>query len=152
MVSIAQRLSGTHQLTMTVNPDSLGPVTVRAHISAAGEVRVELSGATDAGRDALRTILTDLRRDLAAVMPHATLSVGGAADASSDRGGQSGAGSAAADQGGTREGGTRDGGAREGGDRVRSGLRTDGDLDPSASRLIQTTPHAGLGAGLDIFA
>lgn len=152
VVSIAQRPSGTHQLTMTVNPDSLGPVTIRAHISAAGEVRVELSGATDAGRDALRTILVDLRRDLAAVMPHATLSVGGAADASGDRGGQSGAGPAAADQGGTREGGARDGGAREGGDRVRSGLRTDGDLDPSAPRLIQTTPHAGLGAGLDIFA
>lgn len=152
VVSIAQRPSGTHQLTMTVNPDSLGPVTVRAHISAAGEVRVELSGATDAGRDALRTILTDLRRDLAAVMPHATLSVGGAADASGDRGGQSGAGSAAADQSGTREGSARDGGAREGGDRGRSALRTDGDLDPSASRLIKTTPHAGLGAGLDIFA
>lgn len=152
VVSIAQRPSGTHQLTMTVNPDSLGPVTIRAHISAAGDVRVELSGATDAGRDALRTILVDLRRDLAAVMPHATLSVGGAPDASGDRGGQSGAGSAATDQSGTREGSARDGGAREGGDRVRSGLRTDGDLDPSTPRLIQTTPHAGLGAGLDIFA
>src|SRR5690606_3041534 len=73
VMSIVQRPSGTHQLTMTVSPESLGPVTVRAHISAAGDVRVELFGATDAGRDALRVIVADLRRDLAAVLPHASL-------------------------------------------------------------------------------
>ncbi|WP_186307502.1 hypothetical protein [Microbacterium sp. 1.5R] len=90
VVSIAQRPTGTHQLTMTVNPDSLGPVTVRAHIGQSGDVRVELIGATDAGRDALRAIVTDLRRDLAAAMPHASLSIaqGSAADAGADRGSQ----------------------------------------------------------------
>lgn len=91
VVSIAQRPSGTHQLTMTVNPDTLGPVTVRAHIGQAGDVRVELLGATDAGRDALRAIVADLRRDLAAAMPHASLSIaqGSASDPGAERGASS---------------------------------------------------------------
>lgn len=143
VVSIAQRPMGTHQLTMTVNPDSLGPVTVRAQISASGEVQVELSGATDAGRDALRTILVELRRDLAAVMPHATLSVnhGTSADGAGDRGQQT-AGEAPAEQGG----GDRD--ASRGRPDHRRGAEQVADL----SRTIQTTPSAGSGAGLDIFA
>ncbi|MGJ0388356.1 hypothetical protein [Microbacterium sp. CGR1] len=144
VVSVAQRPMGTHHLTMTVNPDSLGPVTVRAHISASGEVQVELSGATDAGRDALRGILVDLRRDLAAVMPHATLSVtqSSAADANGDRSGQT-AGDAAA-----REQGSGDRDASRGRSEQRPGAERASDLP----RLIQTTPHAGIGAGLDIFA
>lgn len=145
VVSIAQRPMGTHQLTMTVNPDSLGPVTVRAHITASGEVRVELSGATDAGRDALRTILVDLRRDLAAVMPHATLSVnhGMSADASAsgDRG-QQAAGDAPAGQGA----GDRDA------NRGRPDHRRGVEQAPELPRTIQTTPSAISGAGLDIFA
>lgn len=52
-------------LTVSVTPDDLGPVTVRAHVGTDG-VRVELFAPTDGGRDALRGILTDLRRDLAA--------------------------------------------------------------------------------------
>lgn len=144
VVSIAQRPTGTHHLTMTVNPDTLGPVTVRAHISATGEVQVELSGATDAGRDALRGILLDLRRDLSAVMPHATLSVaqGSTSDATGDRSGQQGAGGAAGDQGaGDREA-----------DRGRSPQRTGAERAPEVPRPTPTTPHAGVGAGLDIFA
>ena len=143
VVSIAQRPMGTHQLTMTVNPDSLGPVTVRAHISASGDVQVELSGATDAGRDALRTMLVELRRDLAAVMPHASLSVthGTSADASGDRG-QQAAGDAPTGQGaGDREAN------RERPDHPR-GIEQARDLP----RTIQTTPSATSGAGLDIFA
>lgn len=50
-------------MTVHVTPDTLGPVTVRAHVGADG-VRVELFAPTDAGRDALRAILPDLRRDL----------------------------------------------------------------------------------------
>ncbi len=49
-------------MTVHVTPDTLGPVTVRAHVGAEG-VRVELFAPTDAGRDALRAILPDLRRD-----------------------------------------------------------------------------------------
>ncbi|GAA1251051.1 hypothetical protein JOF42_002483 [Microbacterium phyllosphaerae] len=144
VVSIAQRPTGTHHLTMTVNPDSLGPVTVRAHISASGEVQVELSGATDAGRDALRGILIDLRRDLATVMPHATLSInqGTASDANSARSGQEGAGGTGGDQ----AAGDRDS------DRGRSPQRTGAERAPEVARPIPTTSHAGVGAGLDIFA
>lgn len=54
---------GEHVMTVHVTPDNLGPVTVRAHVGAEG-VRVELFAPTDAGRDALRAILPDLRRDL----------------------------------------------------------------------------------------
>ena len=51
-------------MTINVTPDNLGPVTVRAHISA-GDVRLELFAPNDAGREALRSILPDLKRDLA---------------------------------------------------------------------------------------
>lgn len=54
---------GEHVMTVHVTPDNLGPVTVRAHVGVDG-VRVELFAPTDAGRDALRAILPDLRRDL----------------------------------------------------------------------------------------
>jgi flagellar hook-length control protein FliK len=53
---------GEHVMTVHVTPEQLGPVTVRAHVGAEG-VRVELFAPTDAGRDALRAILPDLRRD-----------------------------------------------------------------------------------------
>jgi flagellar hook-length control protein FliK len=55
---------GEHVLTINVTPDNLGPVTVRAHVTI-DSVRVELFAPNDAGRDALRAILPDLRRDLA---------------------------------------------------------------------------------------
>jgi hypothetical protein len=147
VLSIVQRPVGTHQLTMTVSPDTLGPVTVRAHISAGGEVRVELLGATDAGREALRAIVTDLRRDLAAVMPHANLTLGSgsgsAADAGTpDRGAQPGAGGAAGDQGS---------GGRES-VRAPSVPVTGGDAARGPAHPSLTTGHAVSGDGLDIFA
>lgn len=145
VLSIAQRPAGAHQLTMTVNPDSLGPVTVRAHIGQAGEVQVELIGGTDAGRDALRSIVADLRRDLAAVSPHATLSVstGVSADPGSGRGGQAGAEAAAGDQGERRDGPPDQRGQRPGSDR--------GDGLAHTIR-ITTSTRAGVGEGLDTFA
>jgi flagellar hook-length control protein FliK len=51
-------------MTLSVTPDDLGPVTIRAHVGADG-VRVELFAPNDAGREALRAILQDLKRDLA---------------------------------------------------------------------------------------
>lgn len=56
--------AGEHIVTVTVSPEALGPVTVRAHVDAAG-MRVELFAPTEAGRDAIRSILGDLKRDLA---------------------------------------------------------------------------------------
>ena len=63
MFTLAAAGSGEHVMTVHVTPDALGPVTVRAHVGGEG-VRVELFAPTDAGRDALRAILPDLRRDL----------------------------------------------------------------------------------------
>jgi flagellar hook-length control protein FliK len=144
VVSIAQRPAGSHQLTMTVAPDTLGPVTVRAHIGQNGDVRVELVGATDAGREALRAIVSDLRRDLAAVLPHANLSLASASASSSDAGGAERFAQPGADQG---AGGHADGRRGSGAD-VTSGARADA---PPARALPTSTP-AVAGAGLDTFA
>ena len=54
---------GTHVLTLTVSPESVGPVTVRAHVTG-GIMRIELSAPTDQGTDALQSMLSDLKRDL----------------------------------------------------------------------------------------
>ena len=56
---------GRHVLTVPIDPENLGPVRIVAHIGPES-VRVELVGATDASREALRGSLADLRRDLAA--------------------------------------------------------------------------------------
>ncbi|MCW4385730.1 flagellar hook-length control protein FliK [Salinibacterium sp. SYSU T00001] len=69
--------SGEHIITVNVTPENLGPVTVRAHIGADG-MRIELHSASDAGRDALKAILGDLRRDLASLGVHTpSLTAGG---------------------------------------------------------------------------
>lgn len=72
VLSLAQAPDGDHSLTLTVSPENLGPVTVRAHISG-GAIHIELHAPNDLGREALRAILADLRRDLAAAAPHASL-------------------------------------------------------------------------------
>lgn len=64
LFSLASAKPGEHTMTLSVTPENLGPVTVRAQIGADG-VRVELFAANDAGREALRAILQDLKRDLA---------------------------------------------------------------------------------------
>ena len=63
LFTLASAGQGQHVMTVHVTPEALGPVTVRAHVGAEG-VRVELFAPTDVGRDALRSILPDLRRDL----------------------------------------------------------------------------------------
>lgn len=74
VLALARAADGEHSVTLTVSPETLGPVTVRARIGAGG-IRLELHAATDAGREALRAILTDLRRDLAVAAPGSSLSV-----------------------------------------------------------------------------
>jgi len=64
LFTLATGPAGDQIVTVKVTPENLGPVTVRAHIGADG-VRMELFAPNDAGREALRAILTDLRRDLA---------------------------------------------------------------------------------------
>lgn len=77
LLRLARLPEGTHRLTLVVAPESVGPITVRAHIGAGGDVRIELLTATDVARDALRGMLGELRRDLAAIAPSAHVAVGG---------------------------------------------------------------------------
>lgn len=65
---------GEHVMTLKVTPESLGTVTVRAVIGADG-VRLELFAA-DAGREAVRAVLPDLRRELAGSGFNASLDLG----------------------------------------------------------------------------
>jgi hypothetical protein len=74
LFTLAAAGPGVHVVTVDVAPEALGPVTVRAHVSAHG-THVEMFAASDAGRDAVRAILGDLRRDLATA---ASTTAGGA--------------------------------------------------------------------------
>jgi flagellar hook-length control protein FliK len=54
---------GIHRLTVHLHPADLGPVSLVAEIRD-GTISLQLAGATDAGREALRSALPDLRREL----------------------------------------------------------------------------------------
>jgi len=89
---------GEHVMTMRVDPESIGPVRVVAHIATDG-VRIELFGGTDHAREALRSALPDLRRDLASTGLSADLDLAGSSRQNGGRG----------DGAGTREPGLRAG-------------------------------------------
>ncbi|TFC96614.1 flagellar hook-length control protein FliK, partial [Cryobacterium sp. TmT3-12] len=74
LFTLGAAANGDHVMTIRVSPDNLGPITVRAQVSVDG-IRVELIAPTDLARDALRTILPDLRRDLTAGGMSAQLSL-----------------------------------------------------------------------------
>ena len=84
---------GTHSMTISVTPDNLGPVQVRAHVSGEN-VRIELVAPTDQAREALKAILPDLRRDLSSGGGQATLDLSsgnqpsGRENPASDQGGR----------------------------------------------------------------
>jgi flagellar hook-length control protein FliK len=65
VTALAGKTPGEHVLVLKVTPEDLGPVTVRALIGADSSVRVELFAPTDGGRDALKAVLAELKRDLA---------------------------------------------------------------------------------------
>jgi len=73
-MTLARQPDGDHVVVVRVAPDDLGPVTVHARVSDSG-IRIELFAPSDAGRDAIRQILTDLRRDLNATTANASVSV-----------------------------------------------------------------------------
>jgi flagellar hook-length control protein FliK len=89
--TLASAGGGEHTMTVAVNPENLGPVTVQAHISPAG-IRMELFAANADGRDVLRQILPDLKRDLAGAGLNASLdlSSGNQPDSRQPDGGQGG--------------------------------------------------------------
>lgn len=64
IAQLATGPAGEKILTVNVAPENLGPVTVRANISG-DAMRIELFAPQEAGREALRGMLTELRRDLA---------------------------------------------------------------------------------------
>ncbi|GAB2715810.1 flagellar hook-length control protein FliK [Arthrobacter bambusae] len=63
LFSLASAAPGSHVMTLKLSPENLGPLTVRAHIEGAG-VRIELFAPGEAGREAVRSILPELRRGL----------------------------------------------------------------------------------------
>ncbi len=78
LTSLRALPQGDHVLTLTVNPESFGPVKVVAHIGTDG-VHLEIFGASEQARAALRAALPDLRRDLVGVGLDPRLDVGNGA-------------------------------------------------------------------------
>jgi flagellar hook-length control protein FliK len=74
LVNLRAAGDGTHVMTLSITPDSLGPVTVRAHVTG-GDIRIELITSTDQARESLKAILPDLRRDLAVAGTSSTLNL-----------------------------------------------------------------------------
>jgi len=74
MIRLASAENGAHTLVVRVAPDDLGPVTIQAHISDAG-VKIELFAPNDAGREAIKQILPELRRDLTSTAANGSVSV-----------------------------------------------------------------------------
>jgi hypothetical protein len=74
VMTLARQPDGDHVVVVRVAPDDLGPVTVHARVSDTG-VHIELFAPSDGGRDAIRQILDDLRRDLNATTANASVSV-----------------------------------------------------------------------------
>jgi hypothetical protein len=54
---------GTHQMTIHLNPEELGPISVVAQVRG-GELSVQLTGSTQAGREALKEALPQLEQQL----------------------------------------------------------------------------------------
>jgi flagellar hook-length control protein FliK len=116
-------------MTLKVSPEDLGPMTVRAHIDAAG-VRIELFAPGDAGREAIRGILPELRKELADAGFGASLDV-------SDHSGpgttpRDGTGQDAAGQNGTGRDNGSGPGNRNGAAEPRTGHRWDALADAAA--------------------
>nr|WP_283810455.1 flagellar hook-length control protein FliK [Arthrobacter sp. C9C5] len=105
LFTLAGAPHGQHVMTLKLSPEDLGPLTVRAHIDGAG-VRIELFAPADTGREALRAILPDLRKELADSGFGASLDVsdysgpsGGGQDASARDAGHADSGGAGARNG-----------------------------------------------------
>ena len=57
---------GEHQLKLAINPETFGPVRLAVRIHADGSATLQMLAASEAAREQIKQILTDLRRDLAA--------------------------------------------------------------------------------------
>ncbi len=150
VVSLAQAPDGDHSLTLTVSPENLGPVTVRAHISG-GAIHIELHAPNELGREALRAILVDLRRDLAAAAPHASLLLStsddgpGASNPQNSPNGGSANGTATGTAGGQPHGGAAAG-------RGATGTHPGPDGDPPLPDGTAPAPFVSPHGGIEVFA
>ncbi|WP_396134517.1 flagellar hook-length control protein FliK [Citricoccus sp. I39-566] len=136
---------GTHLATVRISPEALGPVTLEA-TSRDGAIRLEITAATEAGRENLRVVLTELRRELAAAQPGATL------DLSS--GGKDAAPNGTGSSPGGRPGEGKDG---EGAGVGHSGTGTDGPGAETPATGTERQPGGGDRdgngtGGLDVYA
>ncbi|MDI3329685.1 MAG: flagellar hook-length control protein FliK [Micrococcus sp.] len=139
---------GTHLATIRISPESLGPVTLEA-MARDGVVRLEISAATEAGRENLRAVLGELRRELAATGSGVTLDLAGNRDQSTGReqSGQPGTG-AGAGQGAGAGAGDRAGGRT---DRVPADVGIGSPEADGPGEGPRTGPGEP-GAGLDVYA
>lgn len=87
LFTLAAAGTGEHTMSVQVNPDKLGPVTIQAHIGAGG-IRIEMFAASADGRDVLRAALPDLKRDLAGAGISASLDLSSNSQSGSPHGGQ----------------------------------------------------------------
>ncbi|OIH86774.1 hypothetical protein BLJ79_02095 [Arthrobacter sp. UCD-GKA] len=65
IATLAAGPNGERTLSVNIAPEALGPITVKAHLGSEG-IRMDISAPTEAGREALRAMLPELRRELAA--------------------------------------------------------------------------------------
>jgi Meckel syndrome type 1 protein len=143
LFTLAGAAHGQHIMTLKVSPEDIGPLTVRAHIDAAG-VRIELFAPGDAGREAVRGILPELRKELTDAGFGASLDLSeqsGPGGAAQDRAAQDRAGHGTAGQGGAGGDPARDtggGGSRNGPGEPRSATRWDALADAAALRSART--------------
>jgi flagellar hook-length control protein FliK len=131
LFTLAHAGTGEHVVTVHLVPDTLGPVTVRAAVGAHG-MHVELFAASDAGRDAVRQVLPDLRRDAAGSGVSTTL------DLSSQNHPDRPTGESAGRDGRPAAGGTA--------------ADDDREARPTTARALRPTPTTVRTAGLDVLA
>jgi len=146
VLSLARAGDGQHTLTLRVSPDNLGPVTVTAQISGSS-LTIELATPSEMGREALRALLVDLRRDLAALAPHASILLAGGDSATGGGQGQNQGAAPWSAGAGTGSGspGTPEQGRADSGQRGERPSTADAPPPPPA---VPAAP----GAGIDLFA
>ncbi len=155
MLGIRSAGPGSHTVTVSITPEHLGPVTIRAVVDADG-IRLELIAPTDAAREAVRAAMPDLRRDLGEAAAGWRIDVadreageraaGDRADARSDQ--RDARETAAGDARGAERERTADGAPGE-------GLPDHGAGDPDAGhdpRGASRTPPTARAAALDVIA
>ncbi|WP_029068263.1 flagellar hook-length control protein FliK [Jonesia quinghaiensis] len=75
LVHLKQAANGDHSFSVRVTPENLGPISIRAHVTSDG-VRIEITCVNDTARDAIRPLVTDLKKELQGSGLQADLNLG----------------------------------------------------------------------------